>query len=107
MGDPAGEDVVAEILWGEGSAELVGQPGEELPVDGGVMCPGSVAPAPAVPHAALDAPLLEDPDVVLDGSAADSEPLGEDGAGDAGFVPPGLGDGVAAFGRVGWAVGSG
>jgi hypothetical protein len=54
------------------------------------------------PPAALDAPLLEGLDVVLDGSAADSEPFGEGGAGDAGLVLPGLDDSVSAFGGVAW-----
>jgi hypothetical protein len=97
-GDPAGEDVAAEILRGGGPPEFVGQPGEEPPVDGGVMCPGPLASVAAVPGAALDAPLLEGLGVALDGSAADREPLGEGGVGDPGFVPPGLGNGVAAFG---------
>ena len=104
MGDPAGEDVGAEILPGGGPAELVGQPGEEPPVDGGVVRLRSVAFAPA---AALDPPLLEGLGVALDGAAADSEPLREGGVGDPGFVLPGLGDGVSAFGRVGWMAGSG
>lgn len=43
MGDPAGEDVGAEILPGGGPAELVGQPGEEPAVDGGVVRLRSVA----------------------------------------------------------------
>ena len=107
LGDPADEDVAAEILRDGGPAELVGQPGEEPPVDGGVLCPGSVAAALAGRRAALDALLLEGLGVVLDGSAADPEPLGEGGVGEPGFVPPGLGNGLPAFGRVGWAVQSG
>jgi hypothetical protein len=107
LGNPAGEDLAAQIIQNGWPAEVVGQPGEEPPVDGGVVRPDAVASAPAVRQPALDASFLEGLDVTLDGSAADPEPLGEGGVADPGFVPPGLDDGVPAFGRTGRTTGSG
>jgi hypothetical protein len=107
LGDPAGQDVAAEILPGGRPVQLVGQPGNEPPVDGSVLRPGPLASTPAVRRPALDAPLLESLDIASDGAPADREPLGQGGVGDPGFVPPGLGDSVAAFGGTGRTAGSG